>query len=189
MDRPDRTFVPDHDNRPRRPPPVATPQHLRSIAHSYVERFWGPSASLRRVLLRHLDRSVRVHASDRAEGIAAIETIVRDFADARLVDDARFADAAAHTLHGRGKSRMLIGMQLRARGLGDGDIAGALASLQADDLTDRDAAFALAKRRRLGPFRRIDRELFRQKDLAAIARGGFSFSLAREVVDAPEQEP
>ena len=80
-------------------------------------------------------------------------------------------------------------MQLRAKGLGEADVAAALANLDAEALSDRDAAWALARRRRLGPYRRIDRKAFREKDLQAIARAGFSFSLAREVVDAADSDP
>lgn len=169
--------------RRQRPVPEATPAHLREVALRYVERFWGPSANLRRVLQRHLDRSVRCHATDRAAGLNAIDAIVREFCEALLVNDAQFAHAAARNLHGRGKSRALIGQQLRARGLSDGDVAAALAGMQDDELTDRTAAFALAKRRRIGPYRTADRAQFRQKDMAVLARGGFGFGLAREVID------
>jgi regulatory protein len=170
--------------RPRRPPPVATPLHLRTVAEGYVQRFWAPAASLRRVLMRHLDRSVRFHGTDRTDGVTVIETILREFAEAGMVDDARFADGAARTLHARGRSHLRIGLHLRARGLGEADVSAAIAGLQADSLSDREAAFALARRRRLGPYRRADRADFRQKDLQAMARAGFAFSLAREVVDS-----
>lgn len=173
----------DSHPRPRRPPPVATPAYLRGIAETYVGRYWGPSASVRRVLMRHLQRSVQAHGTDLNDGLTAIASILADFAAAGMVDDARFADLAAHTLHGRGKSRAVIGMQLRARGLGQADVTGALASLQADELSDRDAARNLAKRRRLGPFRVVDRLDHRQKDLQAMMRAGFAYGLAKDVID------
>ena len=48
---------------------------------------------------------------------------------------------------------------------------------------------ALARRRRLGPFRlpeqRADR---RTKDLAAMARAGFAFDVARKVIDATDPD-
>jgi regulatory protein len=51
------------------------------------------------------------------------------------------------------------------------------------------AACALVRRRRLGPYRapgkRVD---CRQKDLASLARAGFSLALARRVLKAPDIE-
>ena len=166
-----------------RPPPIASPTYLRAVAENYVQRFWGPTASVRRVLMRHLDRSVRHHGTDREAGVAAIEAILREFQEAGMCDDARFAEGAARTLHGRGKARALIGQHLRARGLGPADVAHALDELAAENLSDRGAALALARRRRLGPFRIGDRSAFRQKDMQVLARAGFGFSLAREVID------
>ena len=47
------------------------------------------------------------------------------------------------------------------------------------------AAVALARRRRIGPFRmQKDRRDKRDRDLAAMARGGFDYELARKVIDA-----
>ena len=46
------------------------------------------------------------------------------------------------------------------------------------------AARAYAKRRRLGPYRRPDlRAAHRDRDLAALARAGFAYGLARRVID------
>ena len=50
------------------------------------------------------------------------------------------------------------------------------------------AAVALARRRRLGPFRKKERKEHRNRDLAAMARGGFDFDLARKVIDAEERD-
>lgn len=173
------------DQRKRRPPPVATPAHLETTAQSYVERFWGPAANLRRVLQRHVAKSVQFHGSDPVASAATIEAIVQRFCESGLVDDGRFAEAAARTLHGRGKSRRLIAMQLRAKGLGEVDVKAALATLDAEpELDDKAAAWALARRRRLGPYRKDDRAALRQKDLQAILRVGFSFDVARAVIDA-----
>ena len=47
----------------------------------------------------------------------------------------------------------------------------------------RQAAHALARRRKLGPYRPGERSAYREKDLAALARAGFSFGIAREVID------
>ncbi|MGH6947427.1 MAG: regulatory protein RecX, partial [Kiloniellales bacterium] len=46
------------------------------------------------------------------------------------------------------------------------------------------AALAFARRRRLGPYRaEPDRAGRRERDLAALARQGFAYELARRVID------
>ena len=56
-------------------------------------------------------------------------------------------------------------------------------AISRDDAAEREAAWALARRRRLGPFRPAERASSRQRDLAAMARAGFGFGLARSVID------
>ena len=47
------------------------------------------------------------------------------------------------------------------------------------------AAARYARRRRLGPFRAApEREERRQRDLAALARAGFAYDVARRVIEA-----
>ena len=56
-----------------------------------------------------------------------------------------------------------------------------------DDAAELEAARALARRRRLGPWRGpAERAARREKDLAALARAGFGLDLARQVIDADE---
>ena len=51
------------------------------------------------------------------------------------------------------------------------------------------AAVNLARRRRLGPFRRAgERAAMRGKDLAALARAGFSYPIAKRILDAATPE-
>jgi regulatory protein len=84
----------------------------------------------------------------------------------------------------------MVKMKLAAKGVDADTVAAALdATGGADDRSDLEAAVAYARRRRLGPFgpaaARKDR---RMRDLAALARAGFSFNTARKVVDAKEGE-
>ena len=57
--------------------------------------------------------------------------------------------------------------------------------LDQDDAAELEAAKALARRRRLGPWRHpAERAARREKDLAAMARAGFRLDAARQVIDA-----
>jgi regulatory protein len=53
---------------------------------------------------------------------------------------------------------------------------------------DLAAAKALARRRRLGPWRATGRAEHRDRDLAVLGRAGFPYAIARRVVDAPSPD-
>jgi len=188
VDRAEVHFEPAH--KPRRPPPQATPAHLEATAAAYVQKFWGPAESLRRVLLRHVARSVEFHGTDAEQSRREVERILAHCAECGLVDDRRFAEGAVRVLRERGGSQRAIEAKLRQRGVAVPEIAAALDLARHDGVDDLTAAHAYAKRRRLGPHRPAsERAERRQKDLAAMARAGFSFDLARRALDAdPEAD-
>ena len=98
-----------------------------------------------------------------------------------LVDDRRYAEARTASLRRRGGSARLIVAKLAAKGVEREVAAAALAG--DTDADERAAAKALARRRRLGPYRTRDRAVHRDKDLAALVRAGFNYGLARSVID------
>ena len=128
---------------------------------------------------------------------AALAHIELMATDGRPVDDAAFARARAATLHGRGLPLRAIAQKLRQKGLSQSDIDAAVTALAEDAETDagdtraldRAAARAYARRRRLGPWRAATRRAeMRERDLAALARAGFSYGTAREVIDGSEDD-
>lgn len=172
----------DRPARPKRiPPPVDGPQLLK-IAQDYVGRFWGPAANLRRVLLRHAQRSVRDHASDAGQLQREIEGIIAMMVEAGAVNDRRFAELRAATLAERGVSQRMVAQRLRQKGIGAEDVDHAIAELK-DGGGDLAAARNLVQRRKLGHMREpTERKLKRDKDLAVLLRGGFGFDVAKKAL-------
>ncbi len=77
------------------------------------------------------------------------------------------------------------------KGLPTDDIDAALAGLltETGENTDFAAAVNLARRRRLGVYRSCSAHAdMREKDLAALARAGFSYDIARRIVEAETPE-
>jgi regulatory protein len=168
------------------PPPAVTPAALETAALDYLERYASSVANLRRVLMRRIERAARAGAIDRAEGRARVAAVVERLQQRRLVDDASYADGRARSLSRQGRSRVAIARRLAAKGVESDAVEAALASLAEAGETDVRAASRFAKRRRLGPFRPAkDRAERRERDLAALGRAGFSYEVARAVVDAP----
>ena len=175
------------DARPIRAPRRITPDYLRRAAMHYLERYWAPAGRLRRVLARKIALSCRHHGEDPATHAAALDDVVSRCVSSGLVDDQRFAEARAATLRRRGRSARAVAASLTAKGV-DRELAEQASKVgEAEELA---AARKAARRKRLGPWSRGDRAARRQKDLAALARAGFSITIARAVIDgAGDEDP
>ncbi|MDA1023900.1 MAG: RecX family transcriptional regulator [Proteobacteria bacterium] len=168
------------DAKPRK----ATPRHLENSALYYLQRFATSSENLKRVLMRKVARSAYVHDTDVAESEAFVQDLIARFQRSGLLDDAVFAKGRAETLHRRGNSGRQIRAKLRQKGVADDDIDTALAALGDGGEAELAAALNYAKRRRFGPFaaKRPTPEQ-REKQLASLARAGFSYDVARRVLE------
>lgn len=176
----------------RTPQRFETEAQLERAALSYLKRFAGPSSNLERALRKKVRRSAEAHGTDAQAGMQAVSAILTRLSAAGVLDDRRWARDKARALHGRGHPERVIRQRLRLKRVAPDFIDEAIAAL--DDEQDGEpelaAAVARARRRRLGPWRHDpeERKERRQKDLAAMARAGFSFELARRVVDAESPE-
>jgi regulatory protein len=167
----------------------ATAEHLENAALHYLERFASSAAHLRRVLMRRVERSARVHGTDRAEGVALVDDIVARFVRSGMVDDRVYAEGRAAALFRRGTAPRAIRAALGAKGVAAPTIEAVLGTLGNGGNPELVAATALARRRRLGPFRPAEtRAGRRNKDLAALARAGFGYDVARRVIDADDPD-
>lgn len=156
-------------------------------ALAYLERFASSGENLRRVLLRRVRRRAGPEAQGVDDAAALINTLVARYRAAGLIDDVAYAAGRARAGLRRGRSLATIRAGLVAKGVAASDAQAALATLEADRDADPDlaAACAFARRRRLGPFRRMpadDDDAARIKELAAFARAGFSRHIAEKVL-------
>ena len=178
-------FVPDRE---RRKPKPANQERLRKAALYYIDRYATSGEHLKSVLMRRVTRSARLHDTNQEEGRIWVDEIVADLVNRRLVDDRAFAETRSISLHRGGASRRKIAMSLKMKGVGSDDIEAALRALdEAHDNSELVAARNYARRRRFGPWcnaeERTDR---RDRELAAMARAGFSFRMAQRVIDAAD---
>ncbi|MBB3020084.1 regulatory protein [Microvirga lupini] len=169
----------------RKPPRKVTPAYLQRAAMSYLERYASSAENLRRVLRRKVDKRCRLRGEDPAEFQEMIDEVVAKSLRSGLIDDTRYAEARVATLRRRGGSARAIQAKLSAKGVDRGTIAAALDGEEGDE---EQAARAFARRRKLGPFRPGDRAPYRDKDLAAMARAGFRFDVARRIVEGEKDE-
>jgi regulatory protein len=156
---------------------------LREAAVAHLARYAATRAGLVRVLDRRIARWLRAAEAEGREAAgeaAAARAQARAVADRLvaqgLVDDAAFAESRARRLARAGRSRRAVAAHLAARGI---DGATARAALPEDAEAELDAALALARRRRIGPFRAGEADdAARQRELAILARAGFGREVA-----------
>ncbi len=169
----------------RKVPRKITALYLQNAAKHYLERYAAPSAQLARVLERKVWNSCRHHGDDPASFRAIIDEVVARAVKIGLVDDKRFAENRSASLRRKGQSARMIAVRLSAKGVTRELVASTTAGLGDGD---HEAAVIAARRKRLGPWRRAERETYRQKDVAALMRQGFSGAIARTVVDGDAEE-
>jgi regulatory protein len=159
---------------------------LEAAAVAYLARYAASAEQLRRVLMRRVAKAVRAGMAERPEGAALVDAVVARLLRQRLLDDRGFAEGRARSLHRRGLPLAGIAAALGAKGVAREDIDAALTRLREEE-PDADLAAALAdvERRRLAPYRPpAARAHFQAKDLAALARAGFSYEIARAALAA-----
>lgn len=169
----------------RRPPPKISPSYLENAALHYLERFASSRANLVRVLMRKADRSIAHWGGEREDAARLAEAVAAKLAGLGYLDDGAYAETKIRSLRRKGASTRLIRATLAAKGVGAETAHGAMA--EEDGESELAAAFTLARRRRLGPYRPPEaRAAFRDRDMAALGRAGFSWEVARQVVEAEE---
>ncbi len=175
--------------RSKRPPRPVTEATLRRAAQRYVERYGGPSASVRATLQRQVRRAKILPGDAEEQARTWIEAVIADLVTAGALDDGWWARERARVLAERGMPARRIRERLRQKRLATEHIDAALAAIAEQSADpELDAAIAYARRRGFGPFRRVDRSERRRKDLAAMARAGFGYGLAVKVIDAENED-
>jgi len=165
--------------RERRAPTPLDSARLDELALSYVARFATSAGKLERYLLRKLRER-----GWEGEGEPDPAAVCARFAELGYLDDAAYARARGGDLLRRGYGARRVAQALGEAGIAE-DVRREVAPGEG---AARRAAFALARRRRLGPFYAapLDRPL-REKQLAALVRAGHGFDHAAAVVDASSE--
>ncbi len=179
---------------PRRPRKVSR-QRLERWALNYLDRFFTTRANMRCVLLRRARKSCHFHGTDLTQAELWIDEVILQLTEQGYLDDRRYAQGVIRRLRRRGASQRMIHSQLREKGLETELVENLLAEhgdqveggLEALELR---SAYALARRRKLGPFRicEVQRRERRDKDRGVFARAGFAWAVTALVLEAESLE-
>ena len=185
--------------RRKHPPAVPTAQSLHNVALFYLSRYAASEGGLRRVLQNRLRKAALLHpdfsrdAAKQAELRNAIETIVEKNRKSGILNDAAYASMKAESLRRGGRSRRYILQKLQQKGLAVETIGKALRDADGPEKdgseAEMKAAYAFAKKRKFGIFRKVKADEARlHKELGSFARAGFSLDVARRVLGKKASE-
>lgn len=128
------------------------------------------------MLERRVKNHVRLKGGDAASTVPMIAAVVERMVRDGYVDDARMAESKAGSMHRAGKSVRMVRIKLRQKGI-EADVIAQVTPNDAEK--ELEAALTLVRKKRLG--RDLER---RQKDLAVLMRGGFSYDVAKRALAA-----
>ncbi len=173
--------------------PAPDAANLQAAALSHLARYAATQAGLARVLQRRVDRWSR-QAGGEADAVvavaararAAIAALVQRLAESGAISDQAFAQSRARSLARAGRSRRAIGAHLANKG-----VPGELAREASVEDPEQELAAALihARKRRLGPWRKLDpTPELRRRELANMARAGFQSAVASRALKLDQEE-
>lgn len=145
-----------------------TPQRLKNIALYYLDRFDASGEKLKSVLMRRIQKAVLAGDEVLPEATQWVDEVVREMKRLGYVNDQRFCENKVRLYLQAGKSNRYIMGKLCEAGL-DSEI---IRSYLPDDELEQAQIFA--RKKKLGQDY--------QKDLAKLARAGFSYDTAQKVL-------
>ncbi|MBE7184113.1 MAG: regulatory protein RecX [Methylobacterium mesophilicum] len=157
-------------------------QWARRSAVDYLSKHSSSSENLRKVMQRRATRRFPEIGADGAVTLAQeAMAFCREHA---FVDDQAYAEMKVRSGVRKGHSQRRIALTLATKGV-EREVSDE--ALKASD--DLAAAAALARRRRIGPWRKSDLDLdSKRKEMATFARNGFSGDVAFRVMDMSIEE-
>ena len=169
----------------RKVPRKVTEKSLENAALYYLQRFSSSNENFLRVMMRRVNRSAQHHNTNPEEGAKIIDNLIKKFIKIGLLNDLRFAEVNIINFRRRGLSQRMIRAKLVSKGLSNEIINQSFLNLQCDKLDpELTASIIFTRKRRLGAFRGSEdkRQEFQEKDMAKMARAGFGYHVAREVI-------
>ncbi len=161
-------------------------QNLEKAAYYYLKRYSSSSENLKRILLKRVFRAQKFQQVDWDVTNNWIEEIIEKLKTIGIIDDREFADRKAVIFNNQGNSKLMIRKKLENKGVEKKLIDESIKNLE-KKIVDPDltAAIRFVERRKMGPYRHPNnRSEYRDKDLRSMARAGFAYSVAKQLLEA-----
>lgn len=178
----------------RRAPRKIRQSYLENAGLYYLERYSSSSANFRRVMRRKIQKSAKHHENtpeEIEEFHTMLESVIERYQSSGLLNDQLYTFSKVRSLRERGHSARMIHSKLMQKGLTSDQINQAMDKYAQDiDINNREielkAAEKYARKRRLGPYRTPPDPERYQKDMASMARAGYSYDVVKKILNANE---
>lgn len=159
-----------------------SPTSLYNSAVYYLQRYAASSGYLREVMQRKMKRWQMNGLEIPSEALQWIDEVVEKCINLGFVNDRLYAESKVNELRRAGRSHSYITRALQQKGVSNELLAEFLGHDSEAELT---AARRHIQRRRLG---RDTTPEGKQKDLARLARAGFSLAVAKQALQSTGDE-
>jgi len=177
-----------HGNGRKKTPKKISPTYLHNSGLYYLERFAASKAHFKDVMIRKVKRSCMHHKEQDYDAcVKMVGELADKFENCGLLNDEIYANALVSTMRRKGLSRRAIQIKMRGKGIALDQASQALEKLDIHSYETREdaefsAALTLARKKKIGPYF-IGDEQNEQKSLGILARAGFSYDVARRILD------
>lgn len=177
-------------------PKKITQSYLYNAGLHYLKRYTASTEHFKTVMMRKIKRSLAHHNEPPMdECLSALETTIEKLSEMGFLNDPQYTRGMVNSLRKRGTSQKAIHARLLSKGLNASLIHETLKDIDAeciDTKPEHNAALIHARKKRLGPFsknthpQKHDEKAY-ARALASFARAGFSYDIAKTIMDtAPE---
>jgi len=190
----DRVDTAKNKKKQPKPPKRITARYLYNSGLAYLQRFPASSMHFRFIMNRKINKSCRHHTDQNYEDCQKLlEDLIVQFKELSLLNDSAYLKGMVTSLRRRGLSSLQIKNKLMQKGYQNDKIASEINSYDEDEYADgalsgdHRAILIHARKKRLGPFD-IENKKDAGKSLASLARAGFSYDIAKSVIEMKKED-
>lgn len=174
-------------------PKRITETYLHNSGLYYIERYATSTSHFRTVMLRKVKRSCLHHKDQNYEDCAKmVDELITKFERSGLLNDDLYITSMVSSYRRKGLSKRMITQKLMMKGIQSEIIQNYLSrhdEQKHEDLhrAELKAAAIHCRKKKLGAYSGIN-AAEPEKQLARLARAGFSFDIAKNILDMTENE-
>lgn len=177
------------EKKKKKKPIKITKSYLENSGVYYLERFSSSSANFRRVMTNKIIKSCNFYEDDDvSEKKEWLEDVITKFQRIGYLNDEVYTKIKTRSLRYSGNSKRNIVGKLKQKGLSDNLINETIEAVDADIFDGEDGELESArkyvKKRRFGKYRtKPVQDNTKEKELASIARAGFSYDICKKALE------
>ena len=153
---------------------------LKKYAFSYLSKYNTSKKNIDRIL-RNKVRRMNLKKKDKFILYSSIASILSDLENNKLIDDKNFTQSKIYSLSLQGKSKISIISYFVQKGIEKNLIEESFENLELKNPNwEKESAKIFARKKRLG----IKYSANFEKDLAKMARAGFSYNLSKKILES-----